>query len=197
MAFQGLLRSQEFAHDPRKAWDPKRNLTRADLKELSSTVARFDLFVCKSHEFLASKSTTLVIGAGGKFIDAVDELHNLLRVDPLHRGESAMHTPMFRRAGTSQPLLVDDIMLAIRNIMRLAGEDPAEYGTHSLRIGGATALFAAGADMTVIRTMGRWSSDIYQLYVRACLERCCLWSKRAGSVEVTDLEGTIDEVDYY
>jgi len=51
--------------------------------------------------------------------------------------------------------------------------------------------------MTVIRTMGRWSSDIYQLYVRACLERCCHWSKRAGSVDVTDVEGTIDEVDYY
>jgi len=120
-----------------------------------------------------------------------------MQVDPLRAGQDPSTVPMFRRAGTTQPLLVDDIMRAIRHIVRLAGMDPSEYGTHSLRIGGATALFAAGADMTVIRTMGRWSSDIYQLYVRACLERCCHWSKRAGSVDVTDVEGTIDEVDYY
>jgi hypothetical protein len=36
-----------------------------------------------------------------------------------------------------------------------------------MRIGGATALFAAGANETVIRTMGRWSSDLHRLYVRA------------------------------
>ena len=50
------------------------------------------------------------------------------------------------------------------------GDDPSEFGAHSLRIGGATALFAAGADPTVIRTMGRRSSDCYRLYVRACFE---------------------------
>jgi hypothetical protein len=77
------------------------------------------------------------------------------------------------------------------------GENPTQFGTHSYRIGGATALFAAGADETVIRTMGRWSSDIYQLYVRACFERCCEWSRRAGSTQVTDVARIMDEVDFY
>ena len=77
------------------------------------------------------------------------------------------------------------------------GEDPTQFGTHSLRIGGATALFAAGADETVIRTMGRWSSDIHQLYVRACYERCCEWTRRAGSTVVTDVARHFDEVEYY
>ena len=84
-----------------------------------------------------------------------------------------------------------------RSLMLAIGENPSEFGTHSYRIGGATALFAAGADPTVIRTMGRWSSDIYQLYVRACFERCCEWTRRAGSTVVTDVTRSFDEVDYY
>ena len=74
---------------------------------------------------------------------------------------------------------------------------PTDFGTHSLRIGGATALFAAGADETVIRTMGRWSSDCYRLYVRACFETTLKWSRLAGSTQVHDLAGEFDEVDFY
>ena len=68
-----------------------------------------------------------------------------------------------------------------------------QFGTHSLRIGGATALFAMGADETVIRTMGRWSSDIHRLYVRACFERCKEWTKMAGSAQVTDVARIFDD----
>ena len=86
----------------------------------------------------------------------------------------------------------------IRQLMAAADEpDPSHFGTHSLRIGGATALFAAGADETVIRTMGRWSSDCYRLYVRACFEKTLKWSRLAGSTKVTDVAGEFDEVDFY
>ena len=81
--------------------------------------------------------------------------------------------------------------------MATVGEPPEQFGTHSLRIGGATALFASGADPTVIRTMGRWSSDIYKLYVRASYERCIEWTRRAGSAYVTDVISPFDEVAEY
>ena len=58
-------------------------------------------------------------------------------------------------------------------------------------------LFAAGADMTAIKTLGRWSSDIYQLYVRACRERCIEWTRKAGSQRFTDVDVTVDEVADY
>ena len=47
--------------------------------------------------------------------------------------------------------------------------------------------------------MGRWSSDCYQLYVRACLEASVSWTAKAGSTSVTDLAGIadFDEVDDY
>ena len=81
--------------------------------------------------------------------------------------------------------------------MAAIGEDPTQFGTHSMRIGGATALFTAGANETVIRTMGRWSSDLHRLYVRACFEQCVDWTRKAGSTQVTDLAGEFDEVDNY
>ena len=65
------------------------------------------------------------------------------------------------------------------------------------KLGGATALFAKGANETVIRTMGRWSSDLHRLYVRACFEQCVQSTQRAGSAQVYDLAGEFDEVDYY
>ena len=132
-----------------------------------------------------------------EFIDAVWEVHNMLRVDPIADGVNPALVPLFRVAGTREPLRSDFIRDETKRLMRAIGEDPTVFNTHSYRIGGATALFAAGADMTVIKTMGRWASDIYQLYVRACMERCCHWTRLAGSTRVTDVAKTIDEVDDY
>ena len=81
--------------------------------------------------------------------------------------------------------------------MAAVGENPDHFGTHSLRIGGATALFAGGASETVIRTMGRWSSDLHRLYVRACFEQCCDWTRRAGSTAFDDMANHFEEVDFY
>ena len=77
----------------------------------------------------------------------------------------------------------------IKNLMAAVGEDPSQFGTHSLRIGGATALFAQGATPMVIRTMGRWSSDCYRLYVRACYQSSLSWTAAAGSAVVDAIEG--------
>ena len=195
-AFLGLLRSSEFAVDPGKVFDWKRMVTRADIVELVDTRMTLMIAPCKNMRHISGKTCALVIGAGGEFIDAVAEMQNLLRVDPLRPGEDPRKVPLFRVAGY-EPLRTDAVLAITRQLMSSIGENPDQFGTHSYRIGGATALFAAGADETVIRTMGRWSSDIHQLYVRACFERCCDWSRRAGSTVVTDVARVFDEVDHY
>ena len=73
----------------------------------------------------------------------------------------------------------------------------AYFGAHSLRIGGATALFAASADFYGMRTMGRWFSDRYRLYVRACFSRTLEWTQCACSTVVDDVVGEFEEVDCY
>ena len=58
--------------------------------------------------------------------------------------------------------------------------------------------FAAGADPIVIKTMGRWSSDCFRLYVRACFEQTLSWTRKAGSSVVNDVAGmttVVAEVD--
>ena len=194
LALQGLLRSAEFALDAGKRWKPAERLTRADVQRCDERMLVVMMHPCKNMHHLAGKTCPLVIGAGGEHIDAVAEMRNLLRVDPVAEGEEGT-TPLFRVGG--QALSTGMVMDITRQLMAAIGEDPMQFGTHSYRIGGATALFAGGADAMVIRTMGRWSSDLHRLYVRACFEQTLLWSRKAGSAEVSDLAGQFDEVDYY
>ena len=151
---------------------------------------------CKSGKHLCGKTCALVIGGGGEFVDALKEVRNMLRVDPTPAGAAA-RTPLFRDARTGDALSYRLLLAITKQLMAAIGEDPAQFGTHSYRIGGATALFAAGANETVIRTMGRWSSDLHRLYVRACFEQCQDWTRRAGGAVVSELAGEFDEVDDY
>ena len=54
----------------------------------------------------------------------------------------------------------------IKCIAKKAGMDAARVSGHSVRIGGATQLMAAGFGSTIIKLMGRWSSDCYMAYLR-------------------------------
>ena len=108
-----------------------------------------------------------------------------------------MRLPGGRCRGERKPLSPALVRAWTRTLMVSIGERPEQFGTHSYRIGGATALFAAGADATVIRKMGRWSSDIYRLYVRACFSQTIAWSRKAGSTVVQDVAQEYDEVDCY
>jgi hypothetical protein len=195
-ALQGLLRNQEFAVKEGVLWNATKHINRADLVELTSERMIIMISPCKNSKQLSGKTSPLVIGAGGTFIDAVAEVRNMLLVDPVP-DHLKYTTPMFRSPADNQPLRYQGVMNWTRDLLRSIGENPLQFGTHSFRIGGATALFAAGADETVIRTMGRWSSDIHRLYVRACFERCVEWTKHAGSTSVTDVAQEFDEVDDY
>ncbi|XP_075068922.1 uncharacterized protein LOC142158646 [Mixophyes fleayi] len=54
-------------------------------------------------------------------------------------------------------------------LKRALGEvdlNPVEYGTHSFRIGAATAAAARGASVNEIQALGRWKSQAYKKYIR-------------------------------
>lgn len=188
LALQGLLRGAEFAVDEGKAVDFRRHLTRKDVRVLTQDKLVVMMLPCKNMRHLSGKTVPLAIGAGGIFIDAVWELNNLMRVDPTPQGKAAT-TPLFRDPATNLPLRTGFLRRITAQLMISIGQDPKQYGLHSYRIGGATALFAAGATPMIIRTMGRWSSDCYRLYVRACFEQTLAWSRECGSTTVNDLAG--------
>ena len=196
LALQGLLRGSEFAIDEGKTVDFARHLTRKDVRVLTREQLVVMMLPCKNMRHLNGKTVPLAIGAGGQFIDAVWEMNNLLRVDPTPEGKAAT-TPLFRDPATNTPLRTGYLRKITAQLLISIGLDSRQFGLHSYRIGGATALFAAGATPMVIRTMGRWSSDCYRLYVRACFEQTLSWSRACGSTVVNNLAGQFEEVDFY
>ena len=69
-----------------------------------------------------------------------------------------------------KPVMVRELRDMVKALMGSVGLDPARFGAHSLRIGGATAALAAGVPPALIRIMGRWSSDVYEIYCRMSLQ---------------------------
>ena len=55
---------------------------------------------------------------------------------------------------------------SFKRLFTLAGLDFEEYGSHSARRGGATAMAEAGEDELSIKTHCTWSGDTYQRYIK-------------------------------
>ena len=58
------------------------------------------------------------------------------------------------------------------------------YAGHSFRIGAATTAIAGGIPVDVIKTLGRWKSQAYQLYVRIPDTQLASISKSLAGVRV-------------
>ena len=68
-----------------------------------------------------------------------------------------------------QPLTHSRLSSFIQSVLQGAGI-PRQFSSHSFRIGAATTAAQCGIPDHLIKTMGRWSSDADQLYVRTPVE---------------------------
>jgi hypothetical protein len=58
------------------------------------------------------------------------------------------------------------LAVTLRGLSSL-GFGPEQISVHSLRTGGAYALFVCGVSETALRMLGRWKSDSFMSYIRA------------------------------
>ena len=192
-AFTGLMRGAEFATQPGENFDGERHLTRGDLEffynEEGVLCAAIMMRPCKSGRYLHGKQFRLVLCGGGKLVDAVAALRRLVLEDPVPKHEQA-NTPLFRthREGVASAMSVDQVREMVRAMMQALGEDPALFGAHSLRIGGATAALTAGIHPSIIRLCGRWNSDLWEIYARVSREAASRVTTAIGSTPFHDLE---------
>ena len=114
-------------------------------------------------------------------------------VERRRRGIASSRPLFCHPDGTS--LTVDQVRDFVKRLMAAAGRDPALYGAHSLRIGGATAALAAGLSPASIRAAGRWSSEIYQIYCRLSRQSAVGVATTIGSTPFEDLERGVSFVD--
>ena len=76
--------------------------------------------------------------------------------------------PLFR-TGPRAAMSTGRFRALLKKYAEKLGFDPAEFGAHSARIGGATDLAASGpggASELLIQAKGRWQSDIGKIYTR-------------------------------
>ena len=72
--------------------------------------------------------------------------------------------PLFLLRG--KPLRRPKLVLKLRKAVAGTGLQPEKYARHSFWIGAITTTAVCGVPVDIIKTLGRWKSKAYQLYVR-------------------------------
>lgn len=85
------------------------------------------------------------------------------------RGPLNANGPLFTLDG-SNPVSRHLFLREVSRALRQAGLKPEEFSGHSFRKGGAQSLADAGVPPHVIKTMGRWASWCFALYIRMTRE---------------------------
>ena len=78
--------------------------------------------------------------------------------------------PLFR-FGDGRPLTRERFVAKVREVLQQIGIDQTKYTSHSFQIGAATTAARKGIQDSLIKTLGRWESVAYQLYVRTPREQ--------------------------
>ena len=192
-AFCLLARGCEIALDEGEPPDPTQHLVPADVTLFERggvRHARLQMRKRKDMKVLRGKHATVVLAGGGELFDTVRLLERWLRVRAGLGIDS--QAPLFCWPD-GRGVTVAELRAMVKRVMAAAGLDPALFGAHSLRIGGATAALAAGVPPALIRLMGRWSSDIYEIYTRMSLEAALKVGRAIASTRVTSFEGGFRE----
>mmetsp|Transcript_10657 Transcript_10657/g.32052 ORF Transcript_10657/g.32052 Transcript_10657/m.32052 type:complete len:333 (+) Transcript_10657:314-1312(+) len=200
LAFNGLLRSIEWCSKTASGWATHpHKLSRGHVKFVPSLAApKF----CIVYVVPAKAGGTinhynnrnpLVLKFDSTApVNACRALRALFLNDPVP-DRLRPKTPLFRlaRQRGQPPIAYKQFLAKFRQLIALdRNEVPTRYGLHSFRIGGATALLAAGCSKEQIQAMGRWSSDIYMLYARSNVPDLLKWSGLMGRQPVHPTEVT-------
>jgi hypothetical protein len=205
LMFQGLLRASEAVPRTAAAWTPTKHLTWGHVNFVMGPDGKpryveVKIIPCKQvNKGPGRNSSRLPIVLPYDETAPVNACRALWRLHGLRRKPRpgfalppAATTPLFTERGGRRPIAYRQLLQTLRNLLALArlegGAKPAMYALHSLRIGGATALLKAGCPPSVIMALGRWSSEIFRLYTRACFNDSLAWSAKMGHADASPLE---------
>ena len=178
LGFFGFLRSAEFTAPERDDFDPEQHLNYTDIAVGSLDHPRsISVNIKQSKTDPFRLGVKIVLGRTGSCLCPVGAVLSYLMVRGPGEG------PLFRfkdgRALT-RPLLVRELQTALAQV----GINPDLYAGHSFRIGAATTAVACGVSADIIKTLGRWRSDAYQLYIKLPREQLSNISKTLAAGRV-------------
>jgi hypothetical protein len=162
MTFYSIARLGEFTVPAIRSFYPSKHIT---CENVSETVDRNNLPVTKFH--IPSTKTSPIEGKD-TFWAAQDgpsdpraALENHIRVNP---ADSKAHLFAWKHLKGIRPLLKAKLSKRLNAIACIA-KLPYLKG-HGLRIGGTLEYLLRGVPFDVVKSMGRWSSDAFTLYLR-------------------------------
>ena len=157
MGFFGFLRAGEFTTTQSADSFP---IQVADVSVDSHTdpsVVR--IFLRRSKTDPLGRGTYIYLGRTKKILCPVVAILRFMSIRPQVAGPLLV-------LEDGRPLLRDHFVTEIKSLLSVANYNAGAYAGHSFRIGAATSAALAGLPVHLIKTLGRWKSEAYQVYVR-------------------------------
>ena len=172
LAFFGLLRVSEYTCPKVKSFDPNYNLLLEDVNFINAAMSIF-IKASKTDHF--RQGCTIFIGSTNNLLCPVSALKSFIRSRNLVNG------PLFT--------FKDGTYLTRDRIARLLAAcfTNIRINTHSFRIGGASALAAAGVPDAQIQIIGRWNSNCFTKYIRLSKSRTIQFANTMSNSAVDDV----------
>ena len=172
-----MLRAKEFAES--NGVDSQMIVRGCDLRFSKEGVATAKEAEEVTLRFRKTKADQLAFGdsktlsaTGRTFLCPVKALERMKAVWPLRfqTGHAESQLPLFRWS-SGAVLKRTEIQLFLQKSAEGVGLPADRFLSHSLRIGGATALYQATADIELVKRLGRWTSSSVHRYLEDGVER--------------------------
>ena len=164
LAFFAFMRRGEFT-SPSSKFDHTKGLSFSDVtmtyEGQIATKLILNLKSSKSDRF--RKGCTIVLFPTGAQVCPVRNMLNFMKVlAPFVLEPSEPPFMTNERVPVTRRMFLD----SVRQLLCCLGLNFSHYAGHSLRIGAATSAADSNIPDHLIKTMGRWSSDCYERYIR-------------------------------
>lgn len=160
LCFFGFLRSGEAVAPATNNYDPRFHLCFEDVCVDNLANPSFVKVRVK-----ASKTDPFRQGVDVYVGCTKDELCPVRAVLAYMAARGAEQGPLFRWED-GRYLTREAFVVAVRQALSEGGLDSRNYAGHSFRIGAATTAARQGLQDSLIKTLGRWESSAYMVYIR-------------------------------
>ena len=172
ICFFGFFRSGEITVPSVSSFDPSSHLAWGDMSldnVLEPTTLKIHLKRSKTDQL--KKGVDVYIGRTGCSLCPVGAGVDYMSIRGSDPG------PFFKFIN-GQPLTKAKFTQLVRDVLQATGLPHNQFAGHSFRIGAATAAAQAGVEDSVIRTMGRWNSSAFLLYIQTPPANLAQFTKR-------------------
>lgn len=175
LCFFGFLRMGEVVVPADNQYDPLVHLNYEDARVNGTTAPEWmEVRIKASKTDPFRKGVTIYLGVIGKELCPVAAMLGYMVLRGGHRGL------MFQFAD-GRYLTRERFVMQLRQALAATGNEARHYAGHSFRIGAATTASLCGLQDSLIKTLGRWESSAYMVYIRTPPSTLMAVSRRLAS----------------